>query len=65
MKRLSLILGVLSWRARQGSEGDCPLCTEMSWHLQQDRATATGDLRDHLTDEKGEAQEGSGLSKSY
>lgn len=48
VKRISLILSILIWRARQGSEGHCPLCTERRGQLQQE-ATATRDLRDHLT----------------
>ena len=54
-----MILGMLSWKARQGFEGDAPLCTEVSWHLQQEGVTAMGDLTDHLTDERAEAQRGS------
>lgn len=48
---VSLILGMLSWTARQGSEGDAPLCTEGGWQPQREGATAMGELKDRLTDE--------------
>ena len=52
---VSLILGMLSWMARQGSEGDALLCTEGSWQPQREGATAMGELKDRLTDERAEA----------
>ena len=62
---VNLILGMLSWTARQGSEGDAPLCTEGSWQPQREGATAMGELKDRLTDERAEAQRGSGSFEEF